>query len=49
MPNSREHFKMSGNENILTCEVNSILNESQVNKNVNKVIILVIKQIKLTG
>jgi hypothetical protein len=30
---------MSGNENILTCDANSILNERQVNveKNVNKV------------
>jgi hypothetical protein len=34
----RGHFKMSDNENILTCAVNySILNERHVNKNVNKV------------
>ena len=28
---------MSGNENILTCDANSILNERQAEKNVNKV------------
>ena len=43
--------KISNNENILTCEVTSILNKRQVNKNISKVIIKLIKltvQIKLT-
>jgi hypothetical protein len=39
---------MSDNENIWTCEVNSVLNEGQVNENVNKVVMkLILKLIKL--